>query len=137
VRDLLSAGVGLDAVNHLLRMVDVRLSDAHRVAEAVAPVQVVGAALTRGPLAALFSVFRGEANRAKTERASAEMRAVLEHDIETWERGWSADPRIPSHGTPRTGPINDDELQTASDEQLARIAAGEPAEMLLGNMREN
>lgn len=88
VRDLLCSGVTREAIEHLLRMHEVRGNDARRLSEAAAPVHLATKAVTSGPLAALFSLFRGEAKRAQAARDSADAYAAVLEDLHTWSTRW-------------------------------------------------
>lgn len=88
VRELLCSSVSREAIEHLLRMHEVRGNDARRRSEAAAPVEVVGKALASGPLSALLSMFRGESKRTEAARERADAHAVVLEDLHTWSTRW-------------------------------------------------
>ena len=89
VRELLCAGVTVVAIEHMLRMGEVPLYDARRMAESAAPVEVVGKLLTHGPLSVLVALFRGESKRAAVEREANAAQSLAIADLDAWRAAWA------------------------------------------------
>lgn len=143
VRELLSAGVQVSGVEHFLRMLQARHQYHQEIAASATVVSGVGRLLTHGPLSALLSLFRSSSEASSQE---VEVLAIVDNahlDIHSWCEAWglplSAGGRTPRQdsGSPKathadSGPISDEVLAAATDEQLQRIAEGEAPDVVLG-----
>lgn len=88
-RELLCAGVPLSAIDHVLRMGEVRDGEAAgRAAGAASGAALVGA-VTAGPLAALWALLRGDAQRRRAAAARDARRDAARGAVAAWQACWS------------------------------------------------